>query len=62
MVEHCLCGYAAHMTETPKELVKEAQAGRSERTPWLALSGVTLVVAAIVAVILVISFLVYFLA
>ncbi len=50
------------MTETPKELVKEAQAGRSERTPWLALSGVTLVVGLVVAVILVAALLVYFLA
>ncbi len=50
------------MTETPKELVEEAQAGRSERTPWLALSGVTLVVGLVVAVILVAALLVYFLA
>ena len=50
------------MTETPKELVEETQAGRSERTPWLALSGVTLVVAAVVGVIVVIALLVYFLA
>ncbi|HEV8459126.1 MAG TPA: hypothetical protein VGQ38_00335 [Gaiellaceae bacterium] len=50
------------MTETPKELVEEAQEGRSERTPWLALGGVTLVVALVVAVIVVIAVLVYFLA
>jgi hypothetical protein len=49
------------MTESPKELVEEAQRGRSDRTPMLALTGVTLVVGAIVAVILVAAFLVYFL-
>jgi hypothetical protein len=50
------------MTESPKGLVDEAQRGRSERTPWIALSGVTLVVAVVVAVILVAAFLVYYLA
>ena len=50
------------MTETPKQLVEEADRGRSPRTPFLALTGVTLVVAAVVAVILVAAFLVYFLA
>ena len=50
------------MTETPKDLVKEAERGRSERTPWLALTGVTLVVGALVAAILAIALVVYFLA
>ena len=49
------------MTETPKELAKEADRGRSERTPWIALSGVTLIIGALVAVILVIAFLAYYL-
>ena len=39
------------MTETPKELAKEADRGRSERTPWIALTGVTLAVGAVVVVI-----------
>ena len=39
------------MTETPKDLAEEAQRGRSERTPWIALTGVTLVVTVVVAVI-----------
>ena len=39
------------MTEAPKKLAKEAQGGRSERTPWIALTGVTLVVTVVVAVI-----------
>ncbi|HVV59552.1 MAG TPA: hypothetical protein VHC45_14420 [Gaiellaceae bacterium] len=49
------------MTQTPKELVEEAHEGRSDATPAIALGGVTLVVGAIVAVILVAAFLVYFL-
>lgn len=48
------------MTETPRELVDEAERGRSERTPWLALTGVTIVVAVLVCVILAISLIVYF--
>jgi hypothetical protein len=50
------------MTETPKQVARETTEGRSSRTPWLALSGVTLVVGAFVAVILVAAFLVYYLA
>jgi hypothetical protein len=48
------------MTETPKDLVDEAQRGRSERTPWLALTGVTLVVGALVVVIVAVALIVYF--
>jgi hypothetical protein len=48
------------MAETPKELLRETERGRSERTPWLALTGVTLVVAAVVAAIVVIALVVYF--
>ena len=47
------------MTETPKELVKEAQQGRSERTPWIALTGVTLVVVVVVAVIVLAALILY---
>jgi len=50
------------MTEPPRDLVEEAERGRSERTPWLALTGVTIVVAALVGVILVVALIVYFLA
>ena len=49
------------MTESPKDLVEEVERGRSERTPWLALTGVTLVVGALVAAILAIALVVYFL-
>jgi len=50
------------MTESPRDLVEETQRGRSERTPWLALSGVAIVVGVLVVVILVAAFLVYYLA
>jgi hypothetical protein len=56
---------AEHEQRTPveagKQTVREAARGRDERTPWIALTGVTLVVAAIVAVILVAAMLIYFL-
>jgi hypothetical protein len=48
------------MTETPKDLLEEAQRGRSERTPWLALTGVTIAVGVLVAVILVAALIDYF--
>jgi hypothetical protein len=48
------------MTESPKDLVEEVERGRSERTPWLALTGVTIVVGALVAVIVAVALIVYF--
>jgi hypothetical protein len=47
--------------DTPGRLVEEVDRGRSERTPLLALSGVTLVVGIVVAVLLVVLFLIYYL-
>jgi hypothetical protein len=47
------------MTDTPKELAKEADRGRSERTPWIALTGVTLAVGAFVLVIAVAALILY---
>ena len=49
------------MTETPKELAKEADRGRSPRTPWIALGGVTMVLAVVIAVLLVVVFLAHYL-
>jgi hypothetical protein len=49
------------MTESPKDLLEEVDRGRSPRTPFLALTGVTVAVATIVLVIMVAAFLVYFL-
>jgi len=54
-------GAAEAAVEKPKELAQEAARGGSERTPWIALSGVTIVVAVLVAVVLTIAFLLYFL-
>lgn len=48
------------MTETPKELVKEAQRGRSERTPWIALTGVTIAVGAFVLVVVAAALILYY--
>jgi hypothetical protein len=45
-----------------EELVSEADRGRSERTPWLVLGGVHVVVAALVGVVLAIVFTVYLIA
>ena len=48
--------------EQPDEIARETARGRSARTPGLALGGVTLVIGALVAVVLVIVVLVYLLA
>jgi hypothetical protein len=50
------------VTETPKELAREAERGGSERTPWLALTGVTLFLAAAVGVLIAVALIVYFVA
>ena len=51
-------GYATTMADP----VKEASRGRSERTPFIALSGVTLLVGAAAAIVILVAFLVYYLA
>ena len=48
--------------EKTEELVQEADRGRSERTPWLALGGVHVAVGALVAVVLAIAFVAYLIA
>ena len=58
-------GYCDGMTdpvEKTEALVEEAERGRSARTPALAISGVTLAVAALFLVIGGLAFLVYLLA
>ena len=49
------------MTDSPKDLGTEAGRGRSERTPVIALTGVTIAIAAFVVALLVVVFLVYYL-
>jgi len=50
----------AHPVDTTKDLAAEADRGRSARTPAIALTGVTLVVAVIVVAILAIALVLYF--
>lgn len=53
---------AESAVEKPKKLAREAGRGRSARTPFIALTGVTLAVGAVVAIVMAIALLVYFLA
>ena len=46
--------------EKPKELVEEAERGRSPRTPLLALTGVTIVVGILFAILVTIALVLYF--
>jgi hypothetical protein len=48
--------------EKTEDLVTEAERGKSERTPWIALGGVHVAVALLVGVVLAIVFTVYLLA
>ena len=48
--------------ETPKRLVRRATRGRDETTPAIVIGGVTLLISAVVAVLVTIALLVYFLA
>jgi hypothetical protein len=50
------------MTEPIKDTIRETEHGQSEKTPFVALTGVTLVVAVIVAIVLVAAVLAYVLA
>ena len=49
-----------HPVEKIKELEAEAERGRSPRTPLLALTGVTVVIGAIFAVLVTIALVLYF--
>ena len=48
--------------EKVEDLAAEAERGKSERTPWLVLGGVHMIVVAVVGVVLAIVFTVYLLA
>jgi hypothetical protein len=48
------------VTEEPKGLAEEATTGRSERTPAIALTGVTIAVGVLVAVILAVALILYY--
>jgi hypothetical protein len=47
-------------TKSPKDLIQEADRGRRDATPAIALTGVMLVVAVVVAVVLALAFLAYY--
>ena len=49
-----------HPIETAKALEKEAEIGESARTPLIAITGITLVIAVIVVILLAISMTLYF--
>jgi hypothetical protein len=51
---------AAHPVETVKDLAAEAERGRSPRTPLLVLTGVTLVLGVIFAILVTIALILYF--
>jgi hypothetical protein len=51
---------AGHPVETVKDLAAEVERGRSPRTPLLALTGVTLVLAVIFAILVTIALVLYF--
>jgi hypothetical protein len=52
---------AHEVVEEVKELEHEAELGESPRTPLLVLSGITIVVAVVVTLLLVIAFTAYYL-
>jgi hypothetical protein len=47
--------------ETPSELIHEAEEGKSDKTPFIALGGVTIVVSLAVVAVCVIVFAAYYL-
>jgi hypothetical protein len=51
---------AVHPVETARDLAAEADRGRSARTPLIALTGVTLFVGVIFAVLVTIALVLYF--
>lgn len=61
-IERAHGGYRRGVDESPKDLAREAERGASDRTPAIALTGVTLAVGAVVVVISAIVLVVYFVA
>ena len=52
---------AVHPAETAQDLAAEAARGRSARTPAIAITGVSLAIGIILALLLVVLFLIYYL-
>jgi hypothetical protein len=55
-----VAGSAVHPVETTKDLAAEAERGRSARTPAIAITAVTLIVAVVVALLLAVALTLYF--
>jgi len=55
-----VAGATTHPVETVKDLAAEAERGRSPRTPLLALTGVTLILSMIFAVLVTVALVLYF--
>ena len=53
-------GAVAHPVDTAKDLGAEAKAGRSERTPWIILGGITATVGVVVALVAAAVLVLYF--
>ena len=51
---------ATHPVETVKDLAAEVERGRSPRTPLLALTGVTIAIAILFAILVTIALVLYF--
>jgi hypothetical protein len=51
---------AVHPVETAKDLAAEAERGRSPRTPLIAITGVTLFLGVIFAIVVAVGLIVYF--
>jgi hypothetical protein len=49
------------MSQSPNDLLQEVDHGASGRTPFIALTGVTVVIASVVVLILIVLFLLYYL-
>jgi len=56
-----VAGATAHPVETAHGLAAEAARGRSARTPLIAISGVTIAISVVLALLLVVLFLIYYL-
>jgi hypothetical protein len=50
----------AHPVEKVKELEAEAERGRSERTPLIALTGVTVAIGIVVAIVVAVGLVLYY--
>jgi hypothetical protein len=59
---HDLANAPKELVHEVEELAHEAELGESARTPAIAVTGIALVVGAVVVVLLVIAFLAYYLA